>query len=484
MPCLNNAPTLHGRRRPFRRHAHLIRLIAFRGLMALAAASIPHASWAQARVTIGPEEGVRGGSMSVALGKSRTVRLDRTYTELSVGNPDIADVVPITDRSVYVLGKKIGATNLTVYGPNKQVLAVVDIAVTNDLLGLKTQLHELLPGERIEVRAVNDSIVLTGEVTSAPAAQRAAAIAERFAPEHVLNQMSVRGSQQVMLQVRVSEVKRSLANRLGLKPSFHVGNPGKTSFAFTTLDPVDTTRFGLTAATVGATGGFASLTALIDALEQNGLVKTLAEPNLVALSGDTANFLAGGEFPIPVAQTGGPGGLPVITVAFKQFGVSLSFTPTVLEGDLINMVVAPEVSEIDRTNAVEVTGFSIPGISTRRATTTVELRDGQGFAIAGLLQNDITNTVRQLPGLGNVPILGALFRDTDFLRNETELVIIVIPHLVKPAPASALLAPTDSFVPATELDGFLYGRVESPESGLIPGAPSGGLSGSYGHIIR
>jgi pilus assembly protein CpaC len=314
------------------------------------------------------------------------------------------------------------------------------------------------------------------------------AIAESFNPGHVLNQMRVKGSQQVMLQVRIAEVSRSIGDTLGLNPSLMLGNSTRNNFNFTSVGPGTSALFGTGILKLGSP--WYSLTQSIDALESKGLVKTLAEPNLIALSGDTASFLVGGEFPIPVAQAGtGVGGVAAITVEFKQFGITLAFTPTVLDEGLINLVVTPEVSQLDKADSVIISNFSIPALTTRRATTTVELRDGEGLAIAGLLQNNINNAISQLPGLGQVPILGALFRDTSFQRNETELVIIVIPHLVKPAPPSALLGPSDSFVPPSQLDGYLFGRVEAPESGFVDsrqilGPGQGGLSGKYGHILR
>jgi len=199
------------------------------------------------------------------------------------------------------------------------------------------------------------------------------------------------------------------------------------------------------------------------------------------MSGDTANFLAGGEFPIPVAQSTSSG-VPTVTVEFKPFGISLAFTPTVIDGDLINLIVAPEVSQIDKTNAVTFSGFTIPGIQTRRAKTTVELRDGQSFAIAGLLSSNFTDTMRGIPGLMDIPIFGALARSSDYERNETELVIIITPKLVQPASAATLVAPTDSFVPPSDAAIFLMGKTENPDSGLAP--RGGGLTGKYGHIIR
>lgn len=319
------------------------------------------------------------------------------------------------------------------------------------------------------------------------------AVAERFAPGAVTNLMRVNGSQQVMLSVRIAEVSRSAVRELGLKPSFQYLSGGDANFSFSTLDTVDLKRFA--AGLLEVVSGKLSVDLLIDALEEKGVVKILAEPNLIALSGDTANFLAGGEFPIPVAQSNN-NGTPTITIEFKQFGVSLAFTPTVLDGDLINLVVSPEVSQIDRGASITLDGLVIPGLSTRRATTTVELRDGQSFAIAGLLQSDFSDQVRGLPWFNDVPILGGLFRSSAFQRRETELVIIVTPRLVQPARAGTLLAPTDTFVPPSDVDLFLFGKTDAwtarpsgagsaPAGAQVLGVQAaGGIAGPYGHIIK
>ena len=428
--------------------------------------------------------------MRVAVNKSEVLRVDRPLGDIFIGNPEIADVMPLTDRSVYVLGKAVGSTNLTIYDRSKKLIAVVDLAVSFDVDGLKARLFELLPGENVEVRAVNNALVLSGAVSSSARAARASQVAERFAPGAVTNLLSVRGSQQVMLAVRIAEVSRTVARELGIKPSFQYGgSSGRVTVA--TLDPLDLSRFA--AGILDVVSGKFSLNLLIDALEEKGAVRVLAEPTLIALSGDTANFLAGGEFPIPVAQSSGMGGAPVITIEFKEFGVSLAFTPTVLEDGLINLVVNPEVSQIDPNNSINLNGLVIPGLITRRTTTTVELRDGQSFAIAGLLQSDFTDQVRQIPGLGDVPVLGALFRSAGFQRKETELVIIVTPHLVKPAPAGTLASPTDSFVPPSDADLFLFGRPEGKSTGpvtqrtsaeVLSAQPGGGIAGTFGHILK
>ncbi len=427
------------------------------------------------------------GEFVVPVNKSQVLRIDVPFADLLVGNPEIADVLALTDRSIYVLGKAVGSTSLTVYGRNKSLLAVMDLVVGPDTEGLKARLFELMPDERIEIRAVNGSVVLSGVVSNASALSQAVAMAENYAPGLVTNLMAVKGSQQVLLKVRFAEMSRAVQKKLGISSRIFGDN-----FSVLTgfLDP---TAF---ANVIGDfTVGDTDFNVALDALETKGLIKTLAEPNLIALSGDTASFLAGGEFPVPVAQDSGIDvTTSTITIEFKEFGVSLAFTPTVLADGLINLSVAPEVSSIDPTNSVQVSGFIIPGLDVRRVKTTVELRDGQAFAIAGLLQSDFRDTVEQFPVLADIPIIGALLRSSEFQRNETELVIIVEPHLVKPAPAGSLAAPTDNFVPPSDIDLWLFGRVESPESGgfqpNVFGAEAlgvqsaGGIVGSYGHIIK
>lgn len=471
------------RPRDVRRGQRLALLFALLTTVLLPAAS--RQVLAQNTVTMELQASKHAGEFVVPLNKSQILHTDVPFTDITVGNPAIADVMPLTNRTIYALGKALGSTNLTIYGKNRTLIAVVDLVVSFDVDGLKRSLHDNLPGERIDVRAANGSVVLGGTLNGAVDISRAVSIAERYAPKQVTNLLKVKGSQQVLLEVRIAEMKRTLAKELGI--NLTANNTGNPAFTFNSgIGPA------IKALAVGSltfvSGGF-TIAAAFDALEEKGLVKTLAEPNLVALSGDTASFLAGGEFPIPVAQATGLGG-STITVEFKKFGVSLAFTPTVLGDGLINLVVSPEVSQIDRSISVSTApGVVVPGISTRRATTTVELRDGQSFAVAGLLQNDFQDRIRQLPGLGDIPVLGALFRSTDFQRSETELVIVVTPHLVRPAPAGMLAAPTDNFVPPSERDLFLFGKTETPES---PGAAqkalsngtSGGITGKAGHIVQ
>jgi len=470
---------------------------AFLGLaLAMAAAVGTSEAWAQAQPQIQLQEFRHAGEFHVPLNKSQILRLDQPFTDLLVGNPEVADVLALTNRSIYVLGKNPGSTNLTIYGPGKQLIAVVDLVVGFDVEGLKAKLHEMMPEETVEVRAVNDAIALSGRISTAERLAQALAVAESFAPKKVNNFLSVVGSQQVMLHVRFAEVTRSTAKALSLGTEFFFNDPGDEGFLVRTGSAV--TGLEITdpflSALVSLSTGDLDLNILFDALEDRGLVKTLAEPTLIALSGDTASFLAGGEFPVPVAQTNSTtsvGGVtvqtPVITVEFKEFGVGLAFTPTVLGDGLINLAVKPEVSQIDTSpeRSVTANGFRIPALTTRRASTTVELRDGESFAIAGLLQNDFSDQIRAFPWLGDLPILGALFRSTAYQRQETELVIIVTPRLAKPARAGELAAPTDRFLAPTESDLFLMGRTEDPRSGTdaVPSS-GGGAAGSYGHIIQ
>lgn len=431
------------------------------------------------------------GELTVPLNKSQIIRVDATFGNLFVGNPEIADVRPLTNRTIYVLGKKIGSTSLSIHAgaADGRPLAVVDLNVSYDVEEAKRRLFELTGGEPIEVRAVRDSLVLSGQVSNAGALARAVSVAERLAPGKVTNLMTVAGSQQVMLAVRFAEMKRTAAKNLGINFNLQ-GTPGAATISMLSGRGFNPEAFAIAGASM-MTSAFA-FDLFIDALEEKGVVKTLAEPNLIALSGDTATFLAGGEFPIPVAQNQATGATAV-TIEFKEFGVSLAFTPTVLGSDLISLVVAPEVSAIDPSASIQLNNLRIPGLTTRRVKTTVELRDGQSFAIAGLIQSNFANQIDQFPFLGDVPVLGPLFRSADFRHEETELVVIVTPYLVKPAQPGDLALPTDRFVPPSDLDFFYRGRLQGslvPADGAAKGGATlgsrsaGGLDGAYGHVIQ
>ncbi len=436
-------------------------------------ATVPGQATAQIASSGITSHGRSGGlGIDIPIHKSDVIRSEQPFVEVAVGNPEIADVQVLGDRALYVFGRQFGATSVTLSGEDGRIIAVVDVNVTHDISRLKEMLHALLPQERIAVRAANDGIVLSGEVSSAAAADTAIKIAERFAPDTVSNLMSVGGTQQVMLAVRFVEMRRDTIKRLGINATGFGGGGALTLFgdvAAAIASPPSLAQFGLNVLT-----GSVDFTAFIDLLEEKGVARTLAEPNLVALSGDTADFLAGGEFPIPVGAEDGE-----VEIEFKNFGVGLTFTPTVLSGDLINVQLFMEVSEPDEAQDLELLGVRIPGLSVRRATTTVELRSGQSFAIAGLLSETFTDQVKQLPFLGDVPVIGALTRSTQYQTGQTELVMIVTPWLVQPVDGSRLRTP--GFMPPSEKDLFLSGKIDGNPA-IDPGLHgSAGLSGPHGY---
>jgi pilus assembly protein CpaC len=342
-----------------------------------------------------------------------------------------------------------------IYGASGKIAELINVEVELGLDELRTDFSNLLPGEDIQVYPVHDGIFLDGKVTTAAAAEMALQVAERYVPGGVANGLSIGQSQQVLLEVRFLEASRSAVKEIGF------GNSIDANDVVSSTD--SGTVSGLAEKTVAlfTNIGNENIDVRLRALEEKGVIRTLAEPNLVALSGDTASFLAGGEFPIPVGQRDGE-----ITVEFKKFGVGLDFTPTVLGDGLVNLRVRPEVSALDRNNGIRATNIEIPGISVRRADTTIELRDGQAFAVAGLLQNDYSNDVRQTPWLSNVPVLGALFSSKRYQRNESELVIIVTPRLVQPAAHPDMLAsPLDAFGEPSESEFFLMDKTAIPPDG-------------------
>lgn len=426
-----------------------------------------------------------GAVLNLAVNKSQTLRVPRPFARIAVGNADVADVQPVSTTAAYLLGRSVGTTNLTLFDRQGQVIAVVDVVVGPDAMGLKQKLADLMPTEQIGVQVANDMVILSGTLSSAVAVERALTIAEAYAPKKVINSLGVGTAQQILLEVRFAEMQRGTVKALGINQVDYTGNGGRNSGI------IQGPGNGLGAtATFGANLGFPNLGIRLQALEQQGLIRTLAQPNIIALSGETANFLAGGEFPVPtgVQQNG------QVAIEFKQFGVGLSFTPTLLEDGLINLLVSPEVSSLDPAAGIDIGGLRIPGLKVRRARTTLELRDGQTFALAGLIQNDFRDTVNKVPLLGSIPILGTLFRSSSFERQETELVILVTPRLVRPVAAgTALQLPTDRVQEPSDAELFLLGkreRLTKPGPALpLPGPASainkpGGVAADHGHIVR
>jgi len=434
--------------------------------------------------------------VTVTIGKSRDVRTDNSFVNITVGDPEVADVNPLTDHSLSILGKKIGTTRVSVYDEGKKLIGIFDVEVSYDISRLSNELKRRFPRSHLRASSVNGRIMLSGEVVDAATLDKAVTIARQFGPE-IIDSVSVMSPQQVLLEVRFVEVVRSAGRELGVQWNRFGGHslvnigdraasstlpvtPAGTGAPYNTfknsaagssggLNNADILRSAVVAAGVlsgAAPFGFAigrlvsngmSADGLINVLEKKGVARSLAEPNLVALSGDTASFLAGGEYPIPVSSS-----LGNISVDYKKYGVGLAFTPTVLGRGLINMKIEPEVSQLDWTNAVQMPGGgSVPALSVRRASTTVELRDGQSFVIGGLLQTVNHHDIDQLPWLGSVPVLGALFSSKGYQNHETDLAIIVTPHLVRPTrPGDVIKTPVDATLPPNDVDFFLLGKTE------------------------
>lgn len=407
--------------------------------VAMFMAAAPAYGWTQR--TSGPDAEI----LVLKKGRSTVIEADYSFSTLVVADPDIADAMATSNRSFFLRGKVPGSTTVLIYNSKGEITELIDVEVELGLDELRTDLGNLLPGESIHVYPVHDGVFLDGQLTTAAAAEMAMQVAERYVPGGVANGLSVGQSQQVMLEVRFLEASRKAVKEIGF------GNSVDANDVVAATDGGTISGLAEKTFALFKNVGGENIDVQLRALEEKGVIRTLAEPNLVALSGDTASFLAGGEFPIPVANNDGE-----ITIEFKKFGVSLDFTPTVLGDGLVNLRVRPEVSQLDRANGIRASNIEIPGISVRRADTTVELRDGQAFAVAGLLQNDYSNDVRQTPWLSNVPVLGALFSSKRYQRRESELVIIIVPRLVQPTAHPELLTnPLQAFAEPTEAEFFL-----------------------------
>jgi len=501
----------------------LIGWIAFCGVGLTAPAVAAERTISGSIKEIGPSEFV-----SVPLYKSKIIEVQKSVKKLSVGNPEIADILILRANQVYVVGKSLGTTNVVLWDSSNRIISNIDIEITHDVDTLKSKLHDLLPDEQISVHSSQGAIILSGEV-SAPAKMDAAlSLATSFAPTDkegnveegkVVNLMHVGGVQQVMLEVKVAEVNRTILKTLDINfLAFNAGSPWKigavnggarfpnaldpnglltpifgsltpgTGLVGPALDQVEPNDLsiadkGLFASFLGGDFFFESV---INASKNNGLAKVLAEPTLTTLSGQEATFLSGGEFPIPVPQDNGN-----TTIEFKEFGIGMNFVPVVLDSDNINLKVAVRVDELTSTspvvlgvqNSQEV--FVIPSLRSRRATSSLELADGQTIAIAGLISDNLRQNVDKFPGLGDVPVLGMLFTSEEFLKDKTELVIFVTPKLARPIPKGEMKLPTDNFVEPGDMGFYLLGQTEGkvPEEVMESAGTNkeAGLEGSYGH---
>jgi pilus assembly protein CpaC len=481
----------------------------------------------------------------VTVNKSRTLRFNQPFTSAVIGAPEIADVLPMTQSTLYVQGKKVGTTNISAFDAQKHLVAVVDLEVTPDTGTLRSKIMASTGSRNINVGSVNGEVVLSGEASDAVSAARAVDVASGLSGKEtpVINAMNVAPSQQVMLKVRFLEVDRNASrdlginwfggnkNGIGFSGLGAISNSATSNASTATMQTLGTTA-GIsplsTLTTPGAAGGtsttinnsatsigstvgagvfagaaaaatpFGSLLAnvintrglridtMISALEDKGLVKSLAEPDLVAQSGEQASFFAGSQIPVPTVQPGTVGTTPTVTVQYYNCGVTLNFVPTVLNTGLINLHLGPQVCQVATTTPVLINGTTVPELTTRSANTTVELRDGQSFAVAGLLQAQDVDQLAQLPWIGNVPVLGALFRSTNYQKAETDLVVIVTVHLVRPvAPNKHLVTPFDTTLSANDIDLFLMGDIERQKryTDFVTSGGGLGLQGPYGHIL-
>jgi pilus assembly protein CpaC len=479
-------------------------------LAASVVAALPPAVRAQQNIVLASP--VHSAQVRVTVGKTEDIRTDQNFANITVGDPDIADVSPLTDHSLSILGKKIGTTRVTVYDADHKPVGIFDVEVSYDISRLAAEIGHFTGGG-IKVSSINGRILLSGTSPDAATLDKAVQIAGQFGPDPI-NTVQVMQPQQIELEVRFIEVDRNAGRDLGVQwnafgnsvlantgsglPASQLpitqpnGSFQQPAIAGTGVGGANVTASALPISPVVAAGvlsgaapfGFLvgqltnKLQVEVNALESKGAARLLAEPNLVTLSGETASFLAGGQIPIPeVGATGTP------SFGFQPYGVGLSFTPTVLHDGVINLIVKPEVSEIDKTNGVTIGGTFVPGLTTRKASTTLELRDGQSFMLGGLLQSDGTNTIDQLPWAGDLPVLGALFRSTDYQKQETDLVILVTPHIVRPlTPVDPVHTPFDSSLPPNDVDLFLMGDTEvSPELARLA---VGALNRPYvGHIL-
>lgn len=439
--------------------------------------------------------GVSGGvtrQIKLGLSKSVIVELPRSAQDVLVSDPETADAVVRSSRRAYVIGKKVGQTNIFFFDGNGAQILALEVQVERDIGVLERTIMNLVHGSHVRAEPINDNVVLTGSVRSPADAQLASEIAGRFLgnPDGVVNMLDVEGEEQVLLKVTVAEMERSIVKQLGIDLQAAVTN-NVTTFNALTQNPFSVAGRALSSnsATVGYQNGGDSVNATVQALEQRGLSRTLAEPTLSAISGEKAKFLAGGEFPVPVGRDNEG----QITIEYKPFGVVLEFTPVVLSEGRISLTVKTEVSELSAEGAFTLAGgvtaggqrvadLTIPALKVRRADTTIELPSGGALAIAGLIQEETKQALNGVPGLMDVPVLGSLFRSRDFQKSETELVVIVTPLTVQPVSPESLARPTDGVVASTDPAALLLGRLNRIYSVNGGARPIGRFNGHYGFI--
>lgn len=435
--------------------------------------------------------------LSVTLDQSRVVQLRTPVARVSVANPEIADIMVLEPDQLYLVGKRLGSTNVVLWDEDEELQGSIGLEVTPDLEQLKRRLHQILPNERVQVRSAHGSIVLSGQVSSAEKAAAAVTVAEGFAKGagsggSVLNLVEVGGSQQVLLEVQVAEMSRDFVRKMdfGFNALFDDGRTSINIFS-TPVDRLTGTGFLDFGFLGSASSGYFLFDALLDIAKNEGLAKILAEPNLTTLSGQRAEFLAGGEFPIPVAQSN-----ERTTIEWKEYGVGLKFVPYVLESDVISLKLNISVSELSSENDLRLsTGtndiFVVPSITKRDASSTLELKSGETIAIAGLIKEEVREAMSKFPGLGDLPVLGNLFKSQEYVKGQTELIIFVTPRLAYSYSPDVVKLPTDTFVEPSDQEFYLLGRLEAlPESQAIEssigrlGPDKRGTEGAFGHDLQ
>jgi pilus assembly protein CpaC len=430
--------------------------------------------------------------LSLGVGKSIVIDLPRDIKDVLVADPKIANAVVRSAQRAYIIGAAVGQTNIVFFDSAGQQIAAYDIAVKRDLNGIRAALKQTLPNSDIQIDGLGDGVILTGTAANPIDAQQAGDLAARLAggADKVVNSIIVRGRDQVMLKVTVAEVARSIIKQLGIDLSANL-TYGTTVVNFNNINPFTVNNAPLVPGNALSTtfGGAPTVQATLRAMESAGVVRTLAEPNLTAISGESATFISGGEFPIPTGvtcqtTTAGAIGQCVQTVSFKKFGISLNFTPVVLTEGRISLRVMTEVSEISNENSLNggSGGTTIPSIKTRRAETTLEIPSGGSMAMAGLIQDQTKQAINGLPGLSQLPVLGTLFRSRDYINNQTELMVLVTPYVVRAVAQKDLSRPDDGFASASDPQTELLGTINRIYG--VPGRvePARNYRGAYGFI--
>ncbi|MCC8965889.1 type II and III secretion system protein family protein [Bradyrhizobium sp. Pear76] len=476
--------------------AFMVRALSFSAVAALtlnpALTPVVASDYRAAPAPASAEGQMNARFLALGVGKSIVIDLPRDIKDVLVADPKIANAVVRSAQRAYIIGATVGQTNIVFFDAAGQQIAAYDIAVKRDLNGVRAALRASLPNADIQIEGVADGVMLTGSAASPIEAQQAGEIAARLvgSAEKVVNSITVRGRDQVMLKVTVAEVSRSLIKQLGIDLTANL-NYGTAVVKFANTNPFTANSAALvpTNAITTSFGAAPSVSATIRAMESAGVVRTLAEPNLTAISGESATFISGGEFPIPTGvtcqtTTGGAIGQCVQTVSFKKFGISLNFTPVVLTEGRISLRVMTEVSEVSTENSLTggAGGTTIPSIKTRRAETTLEIPSGGSMAMAGLIQDQTKQAINGLPGLGSLPVLGTLFRSRDFVNNQTEMMVLVTPYIVRAVAQKDLSRPDDGFANASDPQADLLGSINRVYG--VPGRtePARNYRGTYGFI--